>query len=383
MTKTALMELIDRPASPMVRGRGSYLWDERGKRYLDFVQGWAVNCLGHNPEVIARAIETQLLRVTNVGPAYHNQPASDLAQRLAGASGLERVFFLCTGADANEGALKLARKWGQKQRGGAHEVITMRESFHGRTLALMSASGKPGFDTRFPPAVPSFRKVPFGDAAAVAAAIDDATVAVMVEPIQGEAGVVMPDANYLHALRAICDQRGVLLIFDEVQTGMARTGPLFAYQAHGITPDIMTLGKGLGGGLPLSALLCSERVACFEPGDQGGTFAAHALLCAVGLAVFDRLTDPVEVARRAAHAALLERSLTGLAERHGLNLRGRGFLWALVLAEPRAQRVRERAFSAGLLLNAARQDVLRLMPSLEVSSAEIAEMCDLLNEALA
>ncbi|HTU64063.1 MAG TPA: aminotransferase class III-fold pyridoxal phosphate-dependent enzyme, partial [Polyangiales bacterium] len=245
MTKTALMELIDRPESPMVRGHGSYLWDERGRRYLDFVQGWAVNCLGHNPEVITRAIETQLLRVTNVGPAYHNQPASELAQRLAGASGLERVFFLCTGADANEGALKLARKWGQKQRGGAHEVIVTQESFHGRTLALMSASGKPGFDTRFPPAVPGFRKVPFGDAAAVEAAIDDATVAVMVEPIQGEAGVVLPDASYLHALRTICERRGVLLILDEVQTGMARTGPLFACQAHGVTPDIMTLGKGL------------------------------------------------------------------------------------------------------------------------------------------
>jgi acetylornithine/N-succinyldiaminopimelate aminotransferase len=383
MTETALMELIDRPASPMVRGRGSYLWDERGARYLDFVQGWAVNCLGHNPAVISRAIEAQLQRVTNVGPAYRNQPASALAQRLTEASGLERAFFLCTGADANEGALKLARKWGQKQRRGAHEVITTHESFHGRTLALMAASGKPGFDSRFPPAVPGFRKVPFGDASAVAAAIDEASVAVMVEPIQGEAGVVVPDASYLRALREICDERGILLIFDEVQTGMARTGPLFACQAHGVTPDIMTLGKGLGGGLPLSALLCREGVACFEPGDQGGTFAAHALLCAVGLAVFDRLTEPAELARRAEHAELLERSLAELAARHGLSLRGRGFLWALVLAEPRAQSVRERAFTAGLLLNAARPDVLRLMPSLEVSSAEIAEMSDLLSQALA
>jgi acetylornithine/N-succinyldiaminopimelate aminotransferase len=382
MTQTAFMQLIDRPPSPMVRGRGSYLWDERGQRYLDFVQGWAVNCLGHSPDVVDGAIKTQLARVTNVGPAYHNQPALALAERLAASSGLDRVFFLCTGAEANEGAIKLARKWGQKHKGGAFEVITTQESFHGRSLAMMAASGKPGFDTLFPPTMPGFRKVPFADVAAVAAAIGEQTVAVMVEPIQGEAGVVVPDAGYLHALRELCDERGLLLIADEVQTGFARTGPLYACQAEAVLPDIMTLGKGLGGGLPLSALLCRERVACFEPGDQGGTFAAHALLCAVGLAVLERLVDPREVARRATHAALLERALTSLADEHDIELRGRGFLWALVFDQPRAASVRERAFAAGLLVNAARPNVLRLMPSLEVSSAEIADMRTLLARAL-
>jgi acetylornithine/N-succinyldiaminopimelate aminotransferase len=383
MTKTALMQLIDRPPSPMVRGLGSYLWDERGKRYLDFVQGWAVNCLGHSPNVLNAALKAQLERVTNVGPAYHNQPALALAERLAETSQLERVFFLCTGAEANEGAVKLARKWGQKHRQGAYEVITTHESFHGRTLAMMSASGKPGFDTLFPPTVPGFRKVPFGDVGAVTAALSDATVAIMVEPIQGEGGVVVPPDGYLRALRELCDQRGVLLIADEIQTGVARTGPLYAHQSEGVLPDIMTLGKGLGGGLPLSALLCREQVACFEPGDQGGTFAAHALLCAVGLAVLERLLEPDEVTRRAAHAALLERSLGELAHTHGLGLRGRGFLWALVLNEPKAASVRERAFAEGLLVNAARPNVVRLMPSLEVSSAEIAQMTDLLARALA
>jgi acetylornithine/N-succinyldiaminopimelate aminotransferase len=382
MTKTALMQLIDRPPSPMVRGRGSYLWDERGQRYLDFVQGWAVNCLGHSPDLLNEAIKAQLARVTNVGPAYHNQPALALAERLAATSGLERVFFLCTGAEANEGAIKLARKWGQKQKGGAFEVITTHESFHGRSLAMMAASGKAGFDSLFPPAIAGFRKVPFGDVAAVAAAIGAQTVAVMVEPIQGEAGVVVPAPGYLRALRALCDERGILLIADEVQTGLARTGPLYACQADGVLPDIMTLGKGLGGGLPLSALVCRERVACFEPGDQGGTFAAHALLCTVGLAVLERLAEPREVARRAVHAALLERALSELATTHGCSLRGRGFLWALVFGEPRAAEVRERAFSAGLLVNAARPNVLRLMPSLELSSAEIAEMHELLGRAL-
>jgi acetylornithine/N-succinyldiaminopimelate aminotransferase len=382
MTNTALMQLVDRPPSAMLRGRGSYLWDERGTRYLDFVQGWAVNCLGHSPQLIKSAIEAQLERVINVGPAYHNQPALLLAEQLAKTSQLERVFFLCTGAEANEGAVKLARKWGQKHKGGAYEVITTGESFHGRTLAMMAASGKPGFDSLFPPAVPGFRKVPFGDIEAVTAALSDATVAVMVEPIQGEAGVVLPPAGYLQALRTLCDHRGLLLIADEIQTGIARTGPLYAHQADGVLPDIMTLGKGLGGGLPLSALLCRDQVACFEPGDQGGTFAAHALLCAVGLAVLEHVNEPAEVTRRAARAALLAQSLGQLAARHGLALRGRGFLWALVLPEERAKSVRERAFDNGLLLNAARPNVLRLMPSLEVSSAEIAEMAELLSRAL-
>ena len=382
MNKSALMQLVDRPPSPMVRGSGSYLWDESGKRYLDFVQGWAVNCLGHSPAAISDALKAQLERVINVGPAYHNHSAHALAERLAEASKLARVFFACTGAEANEGAVKLARKWGQKHKEGAYEVITTHDSFHGRTLAMTCATGKPGFDTAFPPAVPGFRKVPFGDAAALEAAIGDATVAVMVEPIQGEAGVVLPPSGYLRALREICDARGVLWIADEIQTGVARTGPLFAHQAEAVRPDIMTLGKGLGGGLPLSAILCREQVACFEPGDHGGTFAAHALLCAVGLAVLDQLLEPSALLRRAQHAALLEHSLREVAQQRDLALRGRGFLWALVLSEPHAERVRDRAFAQGLLVNAARPNVLRLMPSLDVSGPEIAELSEILLRVL-
>jgi acetylornithine/N-succinyldiaminopimelate aminotransferase len=382
MNKTALMQLIDRPPTAMVRGRGHYLWDEHNRRYLDFVQGWAVNSLGHNPSLLRDAVAAEFERVVNVGPAYHNQPAAALAERLAETSQLGRVFFLCTGAEANEGALKLARKWGQKHRNGAYELITTHDSFHGRSLAMMAASGKPGFDTLFPPAIAGFRKVPFGDAQAVAHAISDVTVAVMVEPIQGEAGVVVPPAGYLEALRTICDQRGILLIADEIQTGIARTGPFYAHQAEGVLPDIMTLGKGLGGGLPLSALLCREEVACFEPGDQGGTFAAHALLCAVGLSVIEHLLEPAESARRARNSLLLEQSLAKLARQKGLTLRGRGFLWGLVLNEPCAARVRDRAFAQGLLVNAARPNLLRLMPALDVGSDEIAEMSELLARAL-
>lgn len=378
-----LMQLNVRPAARMERGFGSYLWDTSGRRYLDFVQAWAVNCLGHSPDVLTHALQRQLERVVHVGGAFHNQPADALAGRLAALSGLSRVFLACSGAEANEAAVKLARKWGQKHRGGAFEVITTYDSFHGRTLAMTCASGKPGFDRAFPPAVQGFPKVPYGDVAAVADAIGERTVAVMVEPIQGEAGVVVPPPGYLRALRALCDERGILLLLDEVQTGMARTGPLFAHQHEGAVPDIMTLGKGLGGGLPISAMLAREQVACFELGDHGGTFSGHALLSAGALALLELLTSESHTAVRARSAQRLEASLGQIAREHGLGLRGRGHLWALVLRDDRAERVRDRAFELGLLINAARPNVLRLMPALDVNEREIAELGVLLRAALA
>jgi acetylornithine/N-succinyldiaminopimelate aminotransferase len=382
METRALMQLTERPSPALVRGRGAHVWDEHGRRYLDLVQGWAVNCLGHSPAVIAEAVQAQLARVINVGPAYHNQPAHQLAERLAAASGLGRVFFACSGAEANEAALKLARKWGQKHKRGAYEVITTRDSFHGRTLALSCATGKPGFDTAFPPAVPGFKKVPYDDIDAIEAAISADTVAVMVEPIQGEAGVVVPQPGYLSALRALCDRHGLLWIADEIQTGMARTGPLFAHQSAGVTPDIMTLGKGLGGGLPLSALLCRTAVSCFEAGDHGGTFTGHALLCAVGHAILEALLEPEAAARRALTEHELGRVLGKLATEHGLSLRGRGFLWALVLPDASAQALRDRAFEQGLLINAARPNVLRLMPPLNLTQEELGELEAKLDELL-
>jgi acetylornithine/N-succinyldiaminopimelate aminotransferase len=377
-----LMQFSPRPQPMMVHGEGSYLWDAQGRRYLDFVQGWAVNCLGHNPPALVQAIEAQLRAVINVGPAYHNQPAVTLAARLAQESGLERVFFACSGAEANEAAVKLARKWGQKHKRGAYEVISTRDGFHGRTLAMSCATGKAGFDTAFPPAVPGFRKVPYGDAEALEEALTEHTVAVLVEPIQGEAGVVVPPPHYLAALRALCDRHGLLLIFDEIQTGMARTGPLFAHQLEAVRPDIMTLGKGLGGGLPLSALLCRDDVACFEAGDHGGTFAGHALLCAAGSAVLEQLTDPGQAAQRMQRMRELEQGVRGLAVQHRLGVRGRGFLWALVLDTDAAPALRDRAFDHGLLINAARPNLLRLMPALNVGSTEIRALLETLSALL-
>ena len=233
---SALMPVAPKPDAVMVRGEGSWLWDQRGKRYLDFVQGWAVNCLGHCPEVVQRALHAQASTLINASPAYYTEPQLALATALAQASGLDHVFLCSIGAEANEGAIKLARKWGALHRGGAFEIITTQDSFHGRTLATMAASGKPGFGDLFPPRMPGFVHVPFGDVDALEAAISERTVAVMLEPIQGEGGVNVPPAGYLRTLRELASARRILLIADEIQTGMGRTGALLACEHESASP---------------------------------------------------------------------------------------------------------------------------------------------------
>ena len=370
-----LMPITQRPAPVMVRGEGSWLWDRDGRRYLDFVQGWAVNCLGHCPPIVRDALAAQAAQLINASPAYQTEPQAELARELCERAGLQHAFFGATGAEANEGAIKLARRWGSKHRAGAYEVITTHGSFHGRTLATMSASGKPGFDTRFPPAVPGFVKVPFGDAGAVADAISERTVAVMVEPIQGEAGVVVPPDGYLRDLRAITERAGVLLILDEVQTGMGRTGTLFACEHEGVRPDVMTLGKGLGGGIPLSALLASKEASCFDPGDQGGTFNGHPLSCAVGLAVLGVVGSAAFLADVRERGEQLRAGLDALAQSHRYAPpRGRGLLWASPLSRPVGAEVVRSALESGLLLNAPQPDLLRFMPALNVTPDEVEQM---------
>ncbi|MFZ5894910.1 MAG: aminotransferase class III-fold pyridoxal phosphate-dependent enzyme [Myxococcota bacterium] len=372
------MRLNFRPLPVMVRGEGSYLWDREGKRYLDFIQGWAVNALGHSPKELRAAINEQLDRVLNVGPAHFNEPALALTMRLAELSGLEKVFLANSGAEANEGAVKLCRKWGQLHKRGAFEVITTVDSFHGRTLAMTCATGKAGWDAAFPPRVEGFKKVPYGNVEAVAAAVNENTVAVMVEPIQGEAGAVVPPDGYLRELRALCDQKELLLVCDEVQTGLCRTGPLFAFQREEIRPDIVTLGKGLGGGLPIAAFLARREVACFQEGDHGSTFGGNALCSAAALAVIAALTSAEARTEREASSRCLVETLQRIASRLGAELRGRGHLFGLVLPAERAVSLRDRAFDRGLLVNAARPNVLRFMPELRVRRAEIAEMSDIL-----
>jgi acetylornithine/N-succinyldiaminopimelate aminotransferase len=380
--QTQLMPVAVRPPRVMVRGSGSYLWDHTGARYLDFLQGWAVNALGHSPPEIAQALAEQAATLINASPAFHNAPQLELAGKLTRAAGLDQVHFANSGAEANEAALKLARKWGRLQRGGAHEIISTEGSFHGRTLALMAASGKPGWDALFPPQMPGFVKVPYGDAQAVQGRIGPNTVAVMVEPIQGEAGVVVPHDGYLRELRRLCDEHDLLLICDEVQTGMGRTGALFACEREAVKPDIMTLGKGLGGGVPISAVLANARASCFVPGDQGGTYNGNPLMAAVASRVFDVVSSDAFLARVRALGQYLAERLTRIAIAHRFGLRGRGLLWALVLDTGDAESIARACFSEGLLINAPRPNVLRLMPSLRVSECEVDELITLLERVL-
>jgi acetylornithine/N-succinyldiaminopimelate aminotransferase len=370
-----LMKITDRPSAVMVRGAGSWLWDRDGRRYLDFVQGWAVNALGHSPRLVLDALRAQGEQLINCSPAYYNEPMGRLAALLAETSGLDQVFLCNSGAEANEGAIKLARRWGARHRGGAHEIVTMHGGFHGRTLATMAASGKAGWDALFPPVVPGFRKVPLGDVAAVADTIGPRTVAVMLEPIQGEAGVFAAGDDYLRALRAVTRERGVLLIVDEIQTGVGRTGRFFGYQHAAVEPDIVTVGKGLGGGVPLAALVAADGVSCFEPGDQGGTFNGNPLMAAVGRAVVETVRQPPFLRTVAATGVYLTDQLRALAAQlgHG-EVRGRGLLQALELRGTDAKKVSATALDHGLLVNAPRPDTLRFMPALTVTREEIDEM---------
>jgi acetylornithine/N-succinyldiaminopimelate aminotransferase len=367
----------------MVKGQGSYLWDNQGKQYLDFVQGWAVNALGHSSPELRDAIAKQAELLVTPSPAFHNAPQLKLAARLAELTGLDQAHFSSSGAEANEVAVKLARKWGKSARNGAYEIITTHDSFHGRTLAMMAASGKSGWDNLFPPVVTGFRKVPFGDVAAVAQAITTRTAAIMVEPIQGEAGVVVPQRGYLKALRKLADDSGILLILDEIQTGIARTGTLFAYQHERILPDILTLGKGLGAGFPISATLAAHKVCCFDYGDQGGTFNGNPLGASAANSVLDVVCHADFLASVSRVGQRLEQALNALAVRMNFKqVRGKGLLWAVDLGSDIAVTVRDACLQRGLIVNAARPAILRFMPSLRVTVAEVNEAIDLLEASL-
>ena len=383
---SALMAITNRPEIVFVEGHGSWLTDSNGKSYLDFVQGWAVNCLGHSPAVVAEALAVQAKRLVNPSPAFYNAPAAELAALLTRHSVFDRVFFANSGAEANEGAIKLARKWGQMNKGGAFEIVTFENGFHGRTLATMSASGKAGWDTLFAPQVPGFPKARYNDLDSVAALLGPNTVAVMLEPIQGEAGVIPASGEFMRNLRELTEERGLLLIVDEVQTGMGRTGKLFAYENSGIEPDIMTLGKGIGGGVPLSALLAKEAVCCFKPGDQGGTFNGNPLMAAAGLAVLHTLLAPGFLQGVVDKGAHLARGLTELSSRRGLGAeRGEGLLRALDLGREGAPAIVDAARAlepAGLLLNAPRPNLLRFMPALNIEREDIERMLAMLDALL-
>lgn len=382
----ALMYVSDKPEIVFTAGQGMWLTDHTGKRYLDYMQGWAVNCLGHSPQCISDALLAQSKKLINPSPGFYNDVALAFANLLTAHSCFDRVFFASSGAEANEGAIKLARKWGQKNKSGAFEIITFDHGFHGRTIATMSASGKPGWDTIYAPQVNGFPKADLNDIASVEKLITANTVAVMLEPVQGEGGVIPASPAFMQALRALTKQHNLLLIVDEVQSGMGRTGELFGYQLSGIEPDIMTLAKGIGGGVPLAALLCREEVACFVPGDQGGTYSGTPLMTAVGLAVMQELIKPGFLDAVKEKGRYLSAALMNLSEKYGLQgERGEGLLRALKLGRPIGPKLVTAALKAepiGLLLNSPRPDLLRFMPALNVTHAEIDQMISMLDALL-
>ena len=383
----ALMEITSRPDLVFVRGQGSWLEDHAGKRYLDFVQGWAVNTLGHCAPEMQKALLDQSKLLMNPSPAFYNLPSIELATRLTGASVFDRVFFANSGGEANEGAIKLARKWGQVNKKGAYKIITMNHGFHGRTLATMSASGKPGWDKMFAPQVEGFPKAEINDLESVRKLIDDQTVAIMLEPVQGEAGVVPATKEFMQGLRKLADEHKLLFIVDEVQTGMGRTGTMFAYQQSDVVPDIMTLAKGIGGGVPLAALLARQEVCVFSHGDQGGTYNGNPLMAAVGVAVFDALAAPGFMESVNARAKQLSEGLLALSAKWGMKgERGMGLLRALVMDRDDGPAIVEAARNLapnGLLLNAPRGNLLRFMPALNVTAEEIDTMLTQLDGLIA
>jgi len=367
-----LMSVTARPADVFVRGEGAWLWDQAGRRYLDWLQGWAVNALGHCPEVITQALQVQSTQLLTPSPALYNLPSLALAERLCVLSGFDQVFFGSTGAEANEGAIKLARKWGRTAGRAAFEIITFDNAFHGRNLATMAASGKAGWDALFPPNMPGFAKATLNDLDSVHRVLSDRTVAIMLEPVQGEAGVRPATQAFMQALRQLCDERDLLLIFDEVQTGCGRLGELFGFQHYGVKPDILTLGKGLGGGVPMSAVLAQQHCSVFEHGDQGGTYAGNPLMCAVSLAVLQELSQPDFLSQVRERGQQLQEGLLDLAQRYGLaEVRGAGLLWALELGRDNAAEVVRACREQGLLVNAARPHCLRFMPRLNSTQQEI------------
>jgi acetylornithine/N-succinyldiaminopimelate aminotransferase len=373
----------ERPDVVMVKGEGMYLWDTDGKKYLDFIGGWAVNCLGHCPAAISDALREQSSLLVNASPTFYNKPMIEFAKLLTDISCFDRVFFTSTGAEANEGAIKLARKYGSKCLNGAYEIITTVNSFHGRTLATMSATGKKHWEDLFKPRLPGFKHVLYNDIDAMAAAVTGDTCAIMLEPVQGEGGVNIADTAYIKALRELCDEKGILLIFDEIQTGIGRTGKMFAYEHYGIEPDIMTLAKGIGGGFPLSAMLTKEKYNIFDAGDQGGTYTGQPLAMAAGLAVVKEVISKNLPERAEIMGDYIKERLSELMLQYPIkNIRGSGLLTAFDLPGPTGKRIVAECLREGLILNSPQPSSIRLMPPLIVTKYDIDSMIEILSGVL-
>ena len=378
------MFVVRRQPVVIVRGEGTRVWDDDGKEYLDFTAGWAVNNVGHSNPVVAEAIAEQARTLLQTSNQFYSVPQLQLAQILIDNSALDRIFICNSGAEANEGAMKLARKYGKVHRNGAYEIITALNSFHGRTMMNVAATGQPHYQEIFQPIPVGCTHVDFDDVEAIKGATTDRTAAVMLEPVQGEGGVNIPSPGYFRHVREWCDENDLLLIFDEVQTGLGRLGTMWGYEAFDVEPDIMTLAKALGGGVPIGAFLAKERACAFEPGDHGSTFGGNALTCAAAYAATKYLIDNGVVEHGREMGEYLEPKLNTIKRDHEFitEVRGMGLLWALQFNSDMTPAVVPALNEAGLLTNPMRPNAIRLMPPLTVTTDEIDEAMQRLETGL-
>lgn len=378
------MNTVERVPVTLVRGRGARVWDENGKEYLDFVGGWAVNTLGHCPPAVVAAVTEQVKTLIQTSNSFYTVPQIRLAELLVRNSCLDRVFFCNSGAEANEGAVKLARRYGARYLNGAYEVITAMNSFHGRTLAMVAATGQTKFQKPYLPLPVGFINVEYNNIKAIEKATGSKTCAVMLEPVQGEGGVNLPADGYLAAVRGWCDRKGILLILDEIQTGLGRTGTLFAYEQYGIEPDIMTLAKGLGGGVPIGAILAKEGVSVFVPGEHGSTYGGNPLACAAGYATLKYTLDNGIAGNVKKVGQYLIDGLEGLKQKFPFvsDVRGRGLLVAMEFDSDIARPVMMACLNEGLLVNQLKPNTLRFIPPLIIGNSDVDEALGILERAL-
>lgn len=380
------MQVVNRMPPVLVRGEGTRVFDNDDKSYLDFTAGWAVLNIGHNHPAVTEAIRDQAGKILQMSNLFYTTPQLPLAEIIVENSDVDRVFFCNSGAEANEGACKVARKWGKTKLDGAYEIITTFDSFHGRTQAMMAATGQPAYQEKWTPLMPGFANVPYNDVQAIKDAyVEGRTCAVMIEPVQGEGGVNIPSENYLKDVMDFCHEKNILFMLDEVQTGMGRIGTLFGYQQFpGVEPDVMTLAKALGSGAPLGAFTTKEFCSVLEPGDHGSTFGGNALTTAAGAAAAKVIVDEniPELANET--GAYFQGKLNSLAEKYEFitEVRGMGLLIALQMNVDIAGAAVTAALPEGLLINAVRPNMIRFMPPLNVTRDEIDEAVAILDKVL-
>ena len=378
------LRTVDRVPLTLVRGQGAWVWDDQGKKYLDLVGGWAVNSLGHCPPMVVKALEKQAKTLIQASNQFYTIPQIELAQLLVENSCLDRIFFCNSGAEANEGAVKLARRYGKLRLNGAYEVITTHSSFHGRTLAMTAATGQSKFHEPYTPLPNGFVNVKYDNIEAIKQATNEQTCGVILEPIQGEGGVNVPDDNYLKEVQSWCCEKGILFILDEIQTGIGRTGTLFAYEQYNVEPDIMTLAKGLGSGVPIGAFLAKENASVFSPGEHGSTFGGNPLVCAAAYATVKCIIDNDIPGRVNQVGKYFMAKLENLKQQFDFitEVRGRGLLIALEFDSEIAQELVRACLDKGLLVNRVKPNALRFMPPLIITEKEVDKAISILEDAL-